>query len=145
MHTYMYNGEMHVSNDREISVPEALNKVIAGVSLHNFYRNGNFERQSRMRQGENIKGPKYTSSSSVHYVGPADFATIYNTAPLLAAGINGTGSSIAIVGRSDILMSDVQSYRQLFNLPPNDPIFVHAGQDNGIEPGDDRSEEHTSE
>jgi hypothetical protein len=34
-------------------------------------------------------------------------------------------------------MSDVQTYRQLFNLPPNDPIFIHAGQDNGINPGDD--------
>ena len=68
---------------------------------------------------------------------PADFATIYNTAPLLAAGINGTGQTIAVVGRSDILMSDVQTYRQLFNLPPNDPIFIHAGQDNGTEPGDD--------
>jgi len=132
MHLYTYEGEMHVSNSREISVPEALNKVIAGVTLHNFYRRGSFERKARIKHG-----PKYTSSSTVHYVGPADFATIYNTAPLLAAGINGTGSSIAVVGRSDILMSDVQTYRQLFNLPPNDPIFVHAGQDNGIEPGDD--------
>ncbi len=34
-------------------------------------------------------------------------------------------------------MSDVQSYRQMFNLPVNDPVFIHAGQDNGIEPGDD--------
>ena len=82
-------------------------------------------------------GPKYTSSSSVHYVAPADFATIYNTAPLLANGIKGSGQTIAVVGRSDILMSDVQTYRQLFNLPPNDPTFIHAGQDNGIEPGDD--------
>jgi len=24
-----------------------------------------------------------------------------------------------------------------FNLPVNDPIFIHAGQDNGTEPGDD--------
>ncbi len=75
------------------------------------------------------KGPKFTSGSGVHYVGPADFATIYNTTPLLQAGINGTGVTIAVVGRSDILMSDVQTYRQLFNLPVNDPIFINAGQD----------------
>ncbi|MFZ1133122.1 MAG: Ig-like domain repeat protein [Terriglobales bacterium] len=132
MHLYNYGGELHVANSTEISVPEAFNKVIAGVSLHNFYRKSSFERHSRIKHG-----PKYTTSSSVHYVGPADFATIYNTAPLLANGINGTGSSIAIVGRSDILMSDVQSYRQLFNLPVNDPVFIHAGQDNGTQPGDD--------
>ena len=137
MHYFvMPNGETHASNDRDISVPEALSSVIAGMpTLNDFFRKphkvdgGRF---SRMKHG-----PKYTSSSTTHYVGPADFATIYNTAPLLAQGINGTGVTIGVVGRSDILMSDVQTYRQLFNLPVNDPIFIHAGQDNGIEPGDD--------
>jgi len=32
-------------------------------------------------------GPKYTDGSGNNFVGPADFATIYNTAPLLANGI----------------------------------------------------------
>ncbi len=139
MHLYDLHGELHVANSTEISVPEAFSKVIAGVTLHNFYRKGSFDRHNMMKFGGTLKGkgPKYTSSSSVHYVAPADFATIYNTAPLLAAGINGTGETIAIVGRSDILASDVQTYRQLFNLPPNDPTFIHAGQDNGTEPGDD--------
>ena len=139
MHLYTYRSEMHVANNREISIPEALNKVIAGVSLHNFYRKSSFERHSQIKNGGKVKfkGPKYTANSSTHYVAPADFATIYNTAPLLAAGINGTGSSIAVVGRSDIQMGDVTTYRQIFNLPPNDPTFIHAGQDNGTEPGDD--------
>ena len=139
MHLMTYRGQLHVANTREISIPEALNKVIAGVTLHNFYRQSSFERDSRIKLSKKrVKvGPHYTSSSSVHYVAPQDFATIYNTAPLLAAGINGTGQSIAVVGRSDILMSDVAEYRQLFNLPDNDPVFVHAGQDNGTQPGDD--------
>src|ERR1035438_6044491 len=137
MHYFtMRNGETHVSNDRDISVPEALSPVIAGIpTLNDFFRKahkvdvGKFSRLP--------PAPPYSSSTAVHYVGPQDFATIYNTAPLLAQGINGTGVTIGIVGRSDILMSDVQTYRQLFNLPVNDPIFIHAGQDNGIEPGDD--------
>ncbi|MGB8014143.1 MAG: Ig-like domain repeat protein [Terriglobales bacterium] len=133
MHSYrLRNGETHVSNNSEITVPEALSKVIAGVGLHNFFRKGHVGPVSRMKLA-----PNYTGGTATHYVGPADFATIYNTAPLLAEGINGTGSSIAVVGRSDILLSDVQTYRQLFNLPVNDPIFIHAGQDNGIQPGDD--------
>ncbi len=139
MHLYNYKGELHVANSTEPSVPEAFKKVIAGVTLHNFYRKGSFDRNKMMKFGGTLKekGPKYTSSSSVHYVAPADFATIYNTAPLLAAGINGSGETIAIVGRSDILLSDVETYRQMFNLPPNDPTFIHAGQDNGVNPGDD--------
>ena len=36
MHLYQHNGELHVANSRDISVPEALNKVIAGVTLNNF-------------------------------------------------------------------------------------------------------------
>ena len=146
MHTYQVNGETHVSASTDISVPEALAPVIAGVNgLHNFFRKSHMvdvQRLSDQRLSDlgnylKLGGPYYTSSSSVHYVGPSDFATIYNTTPLLAAGINGTGQTIAVVGRSDILMSDVQTYRQLFNLPVNDPIFIHAGQDNGIQPGDD--------
>src|ERR1035438_319020 len=147
MHTFQVNGETHASASRDISVPEALAPVIGGVNgLHNFFRKTHMvdvQRLSDRRLGDQglgdpglgdlqdylRLGPHYTSSSTVHYVGPADFATIYNTAPLLAAGINGTGQNIAIVGRSDILMSDVQTYRQLFNLPPNDPIFIHAGRD----------------
>ena len=113
MHTYQLgNGEVHVSNNSEITVPSAFSKVIAGVTLHNFFRKGSFDPKSMIKFG-----PKYTSSSSVHYVGPADFATIYNTAPLLAAGINGTGTTIAIVGRSDILMSDVTELSPVVQSP----------------------------
>jgi hypothetical protein len=132
----MPNGETHVSNNREISVPEALSPVIAGISLHNFFSKnhlGPVQHLSELRTGPKF-GPGGNSGT---YVGPADFATIYNTNPLLQSGIDGTGVTIAIVGRSDILMSDVQTYRQMFNLPVNDPTFINAGQDNGIEPGDD--------
>ena len=135
MHNYTVHGEAHVSNNSEITVPTALSPVIAGISLHNFFRKGHMGPVRHLRDVR--ENPLYTSSSTVHYVGPWDFATIYNTFPLLNAGITGAGSSIAIVGRSDILLSDVQAYRSMFNLPVNDPIFIHAGQDNGIQPGDD--------
>lgn len=135
LHNYRVHGEVHASNNSEISVPRALSPVIAGISMNNFFR------KSRMTPVRHLKdiqvNPLYTSSTTVHYVGPWDFAKIYNTQPLLNAGITGAGSSIAVVGRSDILMSDVQTYRQMFGLPVNDPIFIHAGQDNGTEPGDD--------
>ncbi|MGA2690232.1 MAG: protease pro-enzyme activation domain-containing protein [Candidatus Korobacteraceae bacterium] len=141
IHSYQVKGETHVSASTDISVPEALAPVISGVDgLHNFFRKSHMVGEQKLSDLQNnlkLGGPYYTSSSSVHYVGPADFATIYNTTPLLAAGINGTGQTIAIVGRSDILMSDVQTYRQMFNLPVNDPIFIHAGQDNGVNGGDD--------
>ena len=70
-------------------------------------------------------------------VGPNDFATIYNTMPFLNLGFNGTGIKIGVIGQSDILMSDVQTYRQMFNLPFNNPNFISPGEDAGVSPGDD--------
>ena len=139
IHIYKVGQEQHISNNSEITVPTALSPVIAGVSMNDFFRKNRLTAVHSLKYEREIQGlsPDYTNSPTVHYVGPSDFATIYNTQPLLNAGINGTGSSIAVVGRSDILMSDVQTYRQMFGLPVNDPIFVHAGQDNGLEPGDD--------
>ncbi|MGB9489002.1 MAG: Ig-like domain repeat protein, partial [Terriglobales bacterium] len=137
MHYFlMPNGETHVSNDRDITVPTALATVIGGVpTLNDFFRKSHMVdvgRYSRFKPG-----PKYTASTSTHYVSATDFATIYNSAPLLAQGINGTGVTIGIVGRSDILLSDVQAYRQMMGLQANDPNFIHAGQDAGTLPGDD--------
>jgi hypothetical protein len=143
IHTYRVGSEMHASVARDITVPAALSPVIAGVPMSNFFRKN---RMSKVRKAEGFKvGPKVyggactgaAESTCNEYVGPGDFATIFNTAPLIAGGINGAGIKIGIVGRSDILLSDVQSYRTMFDLPNNDPIFVHAGQDNGIDPGDD--------
>src|SRR5207237_10932908 len=72
----------------------------------------------------------YTSGTS-HSVAPADFAKIYNVNPLYTAGINGSGQTVAIVGRTDIALGDVQYFRSFFGLPANDPVFVH----NGVDPG----------
>jgi subtilase family serine protease len=59
--------------------------------------------------------PAYNSGPS-HYLVPEDYATIYNIAPLYQAGIDGTGQSIAIVGQSNILMSDIRAFRTRYNL-----------------------------
>ena len=137
MHYYlMPNGETHVSNDRDISVPQALRPVISGVpTLNDFFKKGHHTPPAKLSKLK--PGPKYTDGSGNNFVGPADFATIYNTAPLLSNGINGTGVTIGIAARSDILLSDVQTYRQMFNLPVNDPNFINTGDDAGVVIGDD--------
>ncbi len=77
--------------------------------------------------------PDFTSSTGAfHALAPGDFTRIYNTKPLLDSGIDGTGLSIAIVGRTDINLSDVQTFRQAFGLPPNDPFFIVNGTDAGV-------------
>jgi subtilase family serine protease len=117
------DGTIHHANAVDPQVPRTLADIVRGVvSLHNFPlhpMNVGFHRV-----------PYYTSGTS-HYVAPADFVKIYNVQPLYTAGINGTGQTIAIVGRTDIALGDVQYFRSFFGLPANDPVFVH----NGTAPG----------
>jgi uncharacterized protein (TIGR03437 family) len=83
--------------------------------------------------------PRYTSGSSgAIYVAPDDLATIYDIKPLFASGIDGTGQKVAVVGQTNIDITDVQSYRRFFNLPAKDPqlILVPSSTDPGIRSDD---------
>jgi Pro-kumamolisin, activation domain/Bacterial Ig domain len=123
IHKFDVGGKLHTANAKDPSIPRALADVVGGVvTLHDFGRHP-------MNHGF-TPVPEYTSGTS-HYVAPADFAKIYNVNPLYGAGINGSGQTIAIVGRTDIALGDVQYFRSFFGLPANDPVFVH----NGTAPG----------
>jgi subtilase family serine protease len=76
-------------------------------------------------------GPADSSGTS-HFLAPADFAKIYNVGPLYTGGIDGTGQTIAIVGRTDINVGDVTFFRSFFGLPAKSPTIIH----NGTAPGD---------
>src|SRR6202021_3547197 len=52
----------------------------------------------------------------VNYLTPGDYATIYNSTKLVASGNDGTGTSIASVGRSDIALSAVEAFRRTSTL-----------------------------
>jgi uncharacterized protein (TIGR03437 family) len=111
IHQFQVNGKMHFANTQAPSVPEALSDVVGGfLGLNDFPTHSNV----------NVVTPDYTTSGT-HYLAPADFATIYDVAPLYAAGIDGTGQSIAIVGESDVLLSDIATFRARYGLPVNAP------------------------
>jgi subtilase family serine protease len=115
------NGEKHFANATELSIPAALADVILGVrNLDDFHpkpRNTGVRKVSA--------SPDYTSSiSGNHYLAPEDFATIYDVTALYGAGFDGTGEKIAVVGDSDITMSNIETFRSLSGLPANDPTKV---------------------
>ena len=64
-------------------------------------------------------------------VTPYDFAAIYNLSPLWSAGIDGTGQTIAIAGRSDVKASDVASFRSTFGLTGGSYTQINNGSDPG--------------
>jgi uncharacterized protein (TIGR03437 family) len=115
-------GVTHYANTVEPSVPEALADVIGGfIGLSDFHLQSFVGKVS----------PVYNLGSS-HYLAPADYATIYDIGPLYQAGFDGTGQSIAVVGQSDVLITDIRTFRTRFNLPANDPKMILYG---GADPG----------
>jgi len=132
IHRYAVAGEEHWANASDPQIPEALAPVVAGVAtLHNFHARP----QSRIAAGA-LEGhswqPQTDMSGGGHALSPADYAVIYNINPLYQAGIAGAGTTIAVVGRSNINVQDVQDFRNAFGLPNNPPQVVLNGPDPGI-------------
>jgi len=143
IHKYVVSGKEHWANSSDPEIPEALAPVVKGiVSLNNFPRkpqHRNFGLFSRNPSSAEVT-PQFTVSdgtTSYYAVGPADFATIYNTAPLLQAGNNGAGQVIAIVGHTNVHLQDVADFRSFFNLGAGNTSVVLDGPDPGIVSGDE--------
>jgi subtilase family serine protease len=138
IHKYAVNGEEHWANASDPSIPAALAPVVKGVlSLHNFPRRSystvlGTPMRAKPRQTAPLPWFTYTQQQTTYYgLGPTDFATIYNVLPLWNAGIDGTGQTIAIVGETNIHVTDVENFRSLFGLPANDPQVILNGPDPG--------------
>jgi subtilase family serine protease len=120
-------GKTYQANASDPQIPAALAPVVAGiVSLNNFPRQSHVRivGQARKVAGKPGLEPLLTfplGNGTFYGMNPGDFATIYNTAPLLTGNpkIDGTGQTIAIVGETNIHMSDVQAFRTMFGLPAN--------------------------
>jgi len=132
------NGQLRQSNAFEISLPVRIARWAAGpVPLHNFRSRPLHHRRPAPSEAPR---PLYNSGSSNHYLAPGDFSRIYNATPLAAAGVDGSGAKIAVVGRTNIHVSDVQRFRTFFGLAANDPVIVLNGKDPGVVSADEESE-----
>ncbi len=114
IHRFEINGEMRFANTGDPAVPEALAGVIGGfLGLNDF----------RLHSNARIVTPDSNSGTN-HLLAPEDYGTIYDIAPLTQAGFDGTGQTIAIVGESDVLLTDLRAFKTRYNLPANDPKMV---------------------
>ncbi len=138
MHSYTFNNKSFISNSSDIQFPAALRNVVKGVvRLHSNPSSPAVLRGAKAYFKKS--GAQFTFDDGSHGMTPADFAKIYNIQPLYKAGINGTGQSIAIVGRSNIEIQDVRDFRNLLGLPVNDPKIIVNGDDPGITPDVDEA------
>ena len=145
IHRYRVDGVEHIANSQDPQIPAAFAGVVGGVlSLNDFRRTS--EIVSKREMGEGGRGaavsgaadsarPEY-SSGTTHFLFPADWAAIYDLKPLYSAGTTGTGSSIAIVGRSNINLSDVAQFRSASGLQANQPAVILVSTNPGLVSGD---------
>ena len=135
--TVQSKGLLYRVNESDPSVPRGLSDLVSGiVTLHNVPRTP--KNNGARFFASNDAVPNYTTGSN-HYLAPGDFAAIYNLGPLYAAGVDGTGQSVAIVGRTHPAASNWTSFRSQMKLSANPPLVIL----NGTDPGDLGSGEDT--
>jgi len=131
IHRYRINGSDRFAIATGPSIPAAFQGVVGGfVGLDDLYKTSPPPPAKPL-----TTVPFYTDNKGDHYLAPGDFATIYDINPLYAAGIDGTGQRIAVMGGSDILIADIEAFQTEFNLPLNDPQIVTYGVDPGFNSG----------
>jgi Pro-kumamolisin, activation domain/Bacterial Ig-like domain (group 3) len=148
MHSYQLAGQHYVANATDISLPVSIAQISRGpVSLNNFPKRPPTQRIEGFAgidaQGHKIKlTPNLTAvgNSNTFYLSPGDFGAIYNTKPLLGSGNDGSGISIVVTAQSQIELTDVESFRQIFSLKANDPNIYLSGPDPGIANSIDQQE-----
>ncbi len=148
---YRVNGMLHLANAQNLEIPDELADVVTGVvSLNDFHHRPQLASHPLAAVPARLPAPPVPpplraqpsvlraqfNSGSDHYLFPADFATIYDLAPLYSAGTEGGGTSIAIAGRSSINLVDVSAFRTTAGLPANPPAVILAGADPGLVAGD---------
>jgi hypothetical protein len=118
---YELDGRTRQGNAIEASIPRALDGLVAGVVGLN----------DLPRKAWNRGFSPLPADSGSRSMVPGDFAAIYNLTPLYQEGLDGTGVTIAIVGRTHIPFGDVARFRSTFGLPPREPEVILNGPDPG--------------
>lgn len=135
IHNYRVNGESHFANANEPSLPAAFSGLVQSIRGLDDFR---LKPMARKAVGPQLS-PKYTSTiTGSNYLGPNDVATIFDVTPLYNTGITGSGQKIAVVGQTDINLSDIEEFRSYFNLSANDPqtLLVPKTADPGFSAND---------
>jgi hypothetical protein len=161
LHNLSVAGTPHFSNMTEPQIPMALEPVVLGPkALNNFIprplhrTGGKVTRNQETGMWQRIAEPGLATAAvpkadagkrgvrpdivfscgtgcQLQDVTPADFATIYNLTPVWNNGIDGTGQTIAIAGRSDVRTTDVSSFRSAFGLSGGAFNLIKNGTDPG--------------
>ena len=121
MHYYLTNGERHYAPAGDLSVPAALASVVKTVHNLSSFRPWP---HVRLRAPQPVK-PLFTSSQTGnHFLTPRDLATIYDVNAAYSAGYTGADQSIAVVGQSEVVVSDLEKFQSAAGLTTKAPTLI---------------------
>jgi len=135
IHQYRVNGEPHFANATDPSVPAAIQPLVLGFTgLDDFQPKA---QSKAVLDGKGVKPRFYNGGNQM--VSPGDLAIIYDLLPVYQFGVTGSGQYLAVIGRSNIQLSDIASFQSDFALPSNLPelVLVPGSADPGLVSGDE--------
>ena len=117
LHYFTVDSVRHFGPSSDLSIPASLAGVVQSVG-----NISDFQPHSHLRRSAT---PAFTSGQSGnHFLTPKDVATIYDINPAYTAGYTGTGQSIAIVGQSAVILSDIANFKTAADVSSPAPIPV---------------------
>jgi len=141
IHNVSLNGEQHIANLTEPTLPAAIAGVVGNITGLNDFK---FKSRAHVRKVE-MNALSYgsvhpsdtinTSSGLEHFITPGDFYTIYDENPLINSSVNGSGITIAVMGQVDISLTDIAAFRTASGLSANVPTIKTYGTDPGTPTG----------
>jgi len=113
IHRYEVGGEMHLANASAPQIPSSLAGVVTGIRGLN-----DFRLKPRAVHRNRLAGPNYSSANFGDLIAPGDIATMYDINALYNAStaIDGTGQKLAVIGQTDVFLSDIVDFRTGFGL-----------------------------
>jgi fibronectin type 3 domain-containing protein len=130
MHYFEVDGALHYANVTAPQIPAQFLPLLRGIrGLHDFAPHPGARVHT---QAASL--PQWQSSPGHDYIGPADFATIYDLTPLYDDALSGAGVTIAIVAQSDFDPAIPQAYWQALGVAAGQQIRA-LKVPNGSDPG----------
>jgi subtilase family serine protease len=155
IHLFEVTGERHYANVSDPMIPASLKAVIAAVrGLNDFYPKPGATPMSAVPRSvlPTLAGHSARASPSPDtfysgsgqypgYVGPTDFAVIYNLLPAYQQGLTGVGVTVAIAGQSDIDPSVLTAFWSAFGVAGSNfglpaQQFSSVPVPGGVDPGE---------
>ncbi len=122
MHYYTVGATQHFAPSTDISVPAALSAMVQTVSNLSTFRP---KPHVKISSPQRAPTPNFTSSQTgSHFLTPKDIATIYDINPASKAGLTGSGQSIAIVGQSAVVLTDIENFQAALGFTKKDPTVI---------------------